>query len=313
MAAPRICDKCGAALDAGEVCDCENTGKAPRVEPSTEFVMGKSLEALPATIDFNFEALKLGLEQSLAKYDGLVVTEDDIKGAKEDRAKLNKLREALEAKRKDVKRECMAPYNDFEARIKELVSLVDKPISAIDTQLKGYEDRRREEKRASVREIYEETVGGLRTILSFEKVWRDEWYNVGYTLKRVRESMVALESKIASDLEALSTVESEFTEAVKVKYMENFDLSAALSERKRLQEEAEKLRIYNARKEAMEKLDAAAPPTKEEPAAAPVEPVPAPVEAEKLYLLRFECKITKNHAAELSAWLKDHNIDYRRI
>ena len=71
--------------------------------------MGRSLEALPTTIDFNFEALKLGLSQSLAKYDGLVVTEDDIKGAKDDRAKLNKLREALEAKRKEVKRECMAP------------------------------------------------------------------------------------------------------------------------------------------------------------------------------------------------------------
>ena len=130
MTAPRTCEKCGAHLDAGEVCECEKA-EAINVEPSTEFVMGRSLEALPATIDFNFEALKLGLSQSLAKYDGLVVTEDDIKGAKDDRAKLNKLREALEAKRKEVKRECMAPYNDFEAKVKELVALVDKPNPAL--------------------------------------------------------------------------------------------------------------------------------------------------------------------------------------
>ena len=32
-----------------------------------------------------------------------------------------KLREALENKRKEVKRECMAPYTDFEAKVKELV------------------------------------------------------------------------------------------------------------------------------------------------------------------------------------------------
>lgn len=325
MTAPRTCEKCGAHLDAGEVCECEKA-EAINVEPSTEFVMGRSLEALPATIDFNFEALKLGLSQSLAKYDGLVVTEDDIKGAKDDRAKLNKLREALEAKRKEVKRECMAPYNDFEAKVKELVALVDKPILAIDTQLKDYEDRRREEKQAAIREIYEETVGELRDILPFEKAWRDEWYNVSVSLKKVREALVAMEGKVASDLEALSTVESEFIDAVKIKYMEGFDLSAALTERKRLQDEAEKLRQYNARKAAFEKLAAAAPPKEEAPApvqegAQTLEPGggadveqhgPAP-EEEKFYILRFECTVTRTNAAELSAWLKAHNIDYRRI
>ena len=108
---------------------------------SMEFVMGNSLEALPKTIDFNFEELKGQLAESLALYTGLVVTEDGIKGAKEDRAKLNKLREALENKRKEVKRECMAPYTDFEAKVKELVGLIDQPIAAIDAQLKEYEEK----------------------------------------------------------------------------------------------------------------------------------------------------------------------------
>ena len=146
------------------------------------------------------------------------------------------------------------------------------------------------------------------------------------SLKKVREALVALEGKVASDLEALSTVESEFIDAVKIKYMEGFDLSAALTERKRLQDEAEKLRQYNARKAAFEKMEAAAPPKEEAPApvqegaqtwepggGADVEQHgPAP-EEEKFYILRFECTVTKAHAAELSAWLKAHNIDYRRI
>ena len=117
---------------------------------SMEFVMGNSLEALPKTIDFNFEELKTQLASSLELYTGLVVTEDGIKSAKEDRAKLNKLREALETKRKEVKKECMAPYTDFEGKVKELVGLIDKPIAAIDGQLKGYEDKRRSEKREAV-------------------------------------------------------------------------------------------------------------------------------------------------------------------
>lgn len=331
MTAPKTCDHCGARLDAGEVCDCQKVTEQPAVEPSTEFIMGKSLEALPATIDFNFEALKLGLAQSLAHYDGLVVTEDDIKEAKEDRARLNKLREALENKRKEVKRECMAPYNDFEAKVKELVSLVDKPITAIDTQLKGYEDRRREEKKAAVLEIYEETVGELRGLLPFEKVWRDEWYNVSVSMKKIREAIVALEAKVASDLGVLFTIELEYVDPVKAKYLETLDLNAALGEHKRLMDEAERLRQFEARQAAMKKLEEAAPegrkaePVQPEPPAqdqagtwepgggADVEqhgPVP---EEEKVYLLRFECKITKSGAAALAQYLKDNNIDFRRI
>ena len=97
---------------------------------SMEFVMGNSLETLPKTIDFNFEDLKTELGRSLSYYNGLVVTEDDIKSAKDDRAKLNKLREALENKRKEVKKECMAPYTDFENKVKELVGLTRRHAAA---------------------------------------------------------------------------------------------------------------------------------------------------------------------------------------
>lgn len=332
MTAPKKCEHCGANLDAGETCTCQNdtavTAETTAVTGSMEFVMGKSLEALPQTIDFNFEQLKAGLSASLTTYTGLVVTEDSIKSAKEDRAKLNKLREALETKRKEVKKQCMAPYNDFEAKVKELVGLIDKPIAAIDGQLQQFEEIRRNDKYAAVLAVYEETVGVLRGILPFEKVWRDEWYNTGVSMKKIRDAIVSLESKVASDLDVLSTVESEFADAVKVKYLEAFDLNAALTERKRLQDEAEKLRQYNARKEAFEKLEAAAPPKPEEPAedppsadcadgtpaSAPEAPAaPEAPEGVKVYRLRFECGVTMDQASALSAWLKANNIEYRRI
>lgn len=323
MTAPKKCERCGANLDAGEVCTCQSeadmSADTTEATGSMEFVMGNSLEALPQTIDFNYEQLKAGLALSLAHYDGLVVTEDDIKGAKEDRAKLNKLREALETQRKEVKKEIMAPYTSFEAKVKELVTMVDKPIAAIDTQIKVYEDRRREEKKAAIMEIYNETVGDLRDILPFEKVWRDEWGNVSVTLKKVKEAIVSLEAKVTSDLNALSTVESEFADAVKIKYLEALDLNAALTERKRLQDEAEKLRQYNARKEAFEKLEAVAPPKPEEsaedtPAATSEAPAaPEAPEGAKVYRLRFECGVTMDQAAALAAWLKANNIEYRRI
>lgn len=322
MTAPRICDRCGAALDAGETCDCKEDDTM-----SMEFVMGNSLEALPKTIDFNFKELKSQLAESLSLYTGLVVTEDSIKAAKEDRAKLNKLREALDTKRKEVKKECMAPYNDFEAKVKELLGLIDKPIAAIDGQLKEFEEKRRAAKRADILAIYEETVGELRPLLPFDKLWRDEWYNTGVSLKKIRESIVAAEDKAASDLEVLSTVESEFAEAVKLKYLEALDLNAALTERARLQERAAKLREYEEQQRARaanlpeaERAAASARGAEQTPdpaanaeQAGTWEPGGGEAVEETVYLLRFECQVTQGQAAELAAWLKARNISYRRI
>ena len=284
-----------------------------------EFVMQTDLStALPAVLEFNFEDLKKALAERMELYRGLVVTEDGIKAAKQDRADLNKLREAIEAKRKEVKKACMAPYTEFEGRVKELVQLVDAPIAVIDGQLKEYEEKRRAEKRAEIAAIYEETVGELKGILPFERLWRDEWYNTAWSMKKIREAIVAAEGKVASDLEVLSTVESEFAEAVRLKYLEALDLNAALAERARLQERAAKLREYEEQRRRAAEAEAASVPEAERAEAAAkdagqAEAAPATGAEETVYLLRFECQLTRSQAMELSAWLKDRNISYRRI
>lgn len=285
---------------------------------SMEFVMGNSLEALPKTIDFNFEELKTQLASSLELYTGLVVTEDGIKSAKEDRAKLNKLREALETKRKEVKKECMAPYTDFEGKVKELVALIDQPIAAIDGQLKAYEEQRRAAKRADILAIYEETVGELRALLPFEKLWQDGWYNTGVSMKKIRDAIIAAETKAASDLEVLATVESEFAEAVKIKYLEHLDLNEALLERARLQERAKRLREYEEQRAKAasnlpeeQRMEAASRGA--EQAANIQEPASGAEQAETVYRLCFECMVTAAQAKDLSDWLKARNIQFRRV
>ena len=294
-----------------------------------EFVMQTDLAtALPAVLEFNFEDLKKALAERMELYRGLVVTEDGIKAAKQDRADLNKLREAIEAKRKEVKKACMAPYTEFEGRVKELVQLVDAPIAAIDGQLKEYEEKRRADKRTEIAAIYEETVGELKGILPFERLWRDEWYNTAWSMKKIREAIVAAEGKVASDLEVLSTVESEFAEAVRLKYLEALDLNAALAERARLQERAAKLREYEEQRRRAAEAEAASVPEAEQAEAAAkdagqaeaaakdagqAEAAPATGAEETVYLLRFECQLTRSQAAELSAFLKARNISYRRI
>lgn len=282
-----------------------------------EFVMGTDLETLPKTIDFNFEQLRDQLRSSIEIYSCMVVTEDGIKAAKEDRATLNKLREALESKRKEIKKQCMAPYTDFEAKVKELVQLVDQPIGAIDGQLREFEERRRAEKRSAVLDLYDEAVGELRELLPFDRVWNENWYNKGATMKKIKEEIEAAVKKASSDLDVLSTVESEFSEAVKLKYLERLDLNEALAERARLQERARKLREYEEQRQQLTedglKLCSAAQWNPVQGAKQAEDQSPAEGAAQAVYRLCFECQLTWDQAAELSAWLKSHNINYRRI
>ena len=68
-----------------------------------EFQIRTDLAVIPKTIEFNFAEIKKELAGNLEKYQNMVVTEDAIKDAKADRAKLNKLKEAIEKKRKEIK------------------------------------------------------------------------------------------------------------------------------------------------------------------------------------------------------------------
>ena len=60
-----------------------------------DFKIKTDLSVLPKVIEFNHEELKKFLVEKTAAYNSLVVTEDNIKSAKEDKAKLNKFRQPL--------------------------------------------------------------------------------------------------------------------------------------------------------------------------------------------------------------------------
>ena len=288
--------------------------------------------ALPAVIEFNYEQLKGQLAVQLERYQNLVVTEDAIKEAKADRASLRKLSEALETKRKEVKKRCLAPYTDFEAKIRELVGMIDAPVQAIDGQIKAFEDAKRETKRGEITAFYAQTAGDLAGMVPLSVLWRDEWLNATVSLKKVREEITARLERVRADLQVLDTVEGEFLEAVKLKYLEHLDVSEALAERKRLQEQAEKLRSYEeqrrrrAQEEAMEALRTQARGGLE-PAEEPAGPDPRPAREEaepageaagqgreeQRYRLRFECLVTLAQAQALAGFLTEQHIEFRRV
>ena len=273
--------------------------------------------ALPAEIGFNFEELKMELAERLEHYNGLIVTEDGIKEAKDDRAKLNKLRTAIDTRRKDIKKEYMKPYTEFEGKIKELTLLIDQPIKAIDAQLNSYEERRKEAKMEKIREAYESTITeAVKDIIPLERIADQKWLNSTTSMKKVEEDLTSWEKRVNADLLALDTVEEEFQAAVREKYISTLDITMALAHRNQLKAAQEAFRAREEERKAREAERSAmeekkATEAKHEPQKAPEPAMTAP--EEKRYTLRLEFSVTKEQAVALRNFIDHHNIEYYMI
>lgn len=265
--------------------------------------------AIPQRIEWNHEELKAEIAERLDHYNKLVITEDTIKDGKADRASLNKLREAVDKRRKEIKKQCLVPYNDFEVKVKEILTLIDAPIAAIDSQLAMYEETRKEEKRVMVVEAYEEVVpDDLWEIIPYDRIFDQKWLNATTSMKKVKEDLEGIVKRTNADLIALDTVEEEYAAAVRSKYIDTLDIAAAMSHKAHLLAAAEAFRQREAAK-AMEVPAAPEKPAEE----APEPPWGVPEPTEKLYALRLEFQLTMQQANQLKAFLANAGIKYIKI
>lgn len=276
-----------------------------------EFQITTDLEALPHELSFNFDELKAELTAQLERYQGLVITEDAIKDGKEDRAKLNKLKTALDTQRKTIKKKWNEPYDVFERKIKEVIALVDKPIAAIDSQLNAYEEQRKAEKREQIEHLYHQTVpSDIKGLIPLDRIFDQTWLNAGTSLKKVEEAISGLATRVQNDVLALQEIEPEHSAAVRREYYRTLDLGAAMRLLTELRATAEAMKREAPAETRPE------PPKPAEPAPEPPVAQPAPAaqsEPEKLYKLRLEFCLTKQQAAALKAFITNNGIDYKTI
>ena len=270
--------------------------------------------AIPADIDFNFDELKTNLAARLESYNHLLVTEDTIQAGKEDRANLRKLRDALETRRKEVKRQCEQPYKAFEARVRELTALIDAPILAIDSQVKAFEEQQRQQKVAEIEAIYTELVPDtIKEIIPLRRVMDPSWLNKSTSMKKITEAIELIVKRTNVDMALIDGVDPKYLTTVRAKYIDTLDVQSALNERDKLVAAELAFQQREAERAAYQ------PPVEKAPPVAVPEPVREPVQApepkpnEKLYPLRLEFSLTRGQAAALKQFLQANNIAYTNI
>lgn len=160
----------------------------------------------PATLKIeNKDVLDQAIEAFISKYEGIVVTEETLKDAKDSKAKVNALKKALEDKRKEQKRIYNEPLNKFEKEIKANVEKLDQVYQSINEGVKFFEEQKREERKkeieAKIAEISELNGVDPQTV-EFRKSWLNATPSMAKKTEEIVEA-VQKQKRINKDVQAI--------------------------------------------------------------------------------------------------------------
>ena len=272
-----------------------------------------------SAVEFNYDELKQGLQENLEKYQNLVFTEETMKEGKDTRAKLNKLKKALDDKRKDIKKQCLEPYNAFETKINELIGLVDKPALAIDNQIKAYEEALKETKKQEIINYFNsKSLFGDLIKIDHPCFWDEKWLNATKKIKDVEFEIDERINKIKEGLETIDLTfkDSEFKPQMRDVFLKTLDISKSLNEKTRLENQKKAEEEYKNRQEELAKQKAEEQ-KKVEPVVEVVKEVvkqeiKEEVKQEEIKKWKtFSVEVNKEQFIKIRKFLIDNNINYK--
>lgn len=145
-------------------------------------------ELVPAKVISNIDDLENFMEIVRQKYKGWIVTEDDIDIAKSERTKLNKLEKKISDERKKIQKKANADIETLIENLKTYEKEVKGISNFIGEQLKGYDEKIREEKKIEVQKkinnIFTKNPG-LKIFLE----WNDKWLDKSFTFKKIENEV----------------------------------------------------------------------------------------------------------------------------
>lgn len=283
-----------------------------------EFEIKTDFEAFPKVIEYNHEELKQQITEQLEKYQNMVITENDIAKAKADRARLNKFKDAVNAKRIEVKKEYLKPYQAFEKQVKEIIAIVDEPIKAIDVQIKFFEDNKRQEKKEQIEALYLDEIGEIKDLIPLAKIWNPKWINATYKLSDIAIEIETAIGRVKSGLQIIKDLHCTFEQQVMDKFINTLDINAALMENKRLAEQEKKLNAVMKQEESKPALqqesrqsavvDYGRKALQDNPQQTDIKET-----GQNLITLDFRVFVTAEQAMLLKSFLMENGISYGKV
>lgn len=260
----------------------------------------------------NFEEMETALKEFVAPYESLIVTEDAVSLAKNDRAKLRSVANHIDSYRKSVKSIYTTPLKEFEEKCKRLTGIIDKGVSNLDGQVKEFEEKRKEEKLFLLRDYFDNQQKNMKhpEYISWELVENPKWGNVTYSTENAHKDIDIACMGTDKDVDDILALSSEFQLSLLDEYRRTHNVFDAfhLQERLALQKQREEqkqaeLEAQYKEERAKKTADLAQDATTEQ--AQPEEP-------EQMYVATYKVYGTAKELDCLNNLLKTLRVKYIR-
>lgn len=217
----------------------------------------------------NLDEVQDNIDALLAAYTGRVYTPDEIKGAKADRAQVNKWDKQLADAATAIKKHYLERVDPVLDRIAAMRRQVKEVSAAIDRQVKAVEESEREDKRRALEGIYREAAGeDLAPLVPFSRLLESRWLNKTVSLEAAGRELRKAVATRREELRIIRTTCGDDAEACIAEYTRDLSLNDALNECQRRKDARAALAQAEAAREARQRLERSAPivipPTEEE-------------------------------------------------
>lgn len=263
-------------------------------------------------IESNMKEVKGYVENLNNYYKNITFTEETIKEAKEEKAKINKFKSEVANYRKNIVAEYNKPIKIFEDTSKETEKILTETYNTINSQVANYEDIEKQRKEQEIKEYFEEyKVANNIDFVNYGQA------NINVTLtasvKKLKEQAKAFIDEIIDDLKLIGTQECK--DEILVEYKQNLNVSRAIQEvanRHKLLEEERKRqeeKIIHIEMNENHEISQKSYKELEDVFNKPLEQ-PKEEKQEEILTLRFTVKSTRTKLRELKQFLENGGYDY---
>ena len=189
------------------------------------------------TLTWNNAELAKYLEEKLEKYNGLVVTEDNLKEMKSVLKEIVSIRTKLTRFGTDKKRELKIPYNTFTAELEQVLAVVSRVENPIANQIGEFEQQEMLKRKETVLKMVEDKAQSLgireeykNRVMPNPKWWENKTAKMSDVALSVEEMLKGVLEQQQND-DDLKRMQAEKVEMIKMKidlFNQNYALDSPI-------------------------------------------------------------------------------------
>ena len=189
------------------------------------------------TMTWNNAELAKYLEEKLKKYNGLVVTEDNLKEMKSVLKEIVSIRTKLTRFGTDKKRELKIPYNTFTAELEQVLAVVSRVENPIANQINEFEQQEMLKRKETVLNMVEDKAQSLgvreeykNRVIPNPKWWENKTAKMSDVALSIEEMLKGVLEQQKND-DDLKRMQAEKVEMIKMKidlFNQNYALNTPI-------------------------------------------------------------------------------------